>query len=596
MPAELDPSVVTGSITTGPVEAISGALPMMPVTNAGNGRRQVTIEGCRIAGHAGGARVPVGRVSAVEAVLLTSEPAQLRARAVVTSPSQQITVIDLAPLDEHRFRAPFVPAELGVHQVRIEAWVDHPAMWLEQAVARVVEGTAGGLTLQRGSAILFGASLRANHGDREVLGLASKLLAAADHPALLQSEQVRHAVVLAGLYPDIDMVTVETSWHPVQAQPTYAASGAWCVVAPPATEPADAMAVLAAALERAAQLGLDVVCVDLTDGGREGCGLVGPDPAVLEGWRDLACRARSRGVHLGVRLGMGCDEAHPWRRDNPWWFKGQEGDGGAVGDLDFETQDWGALWHAVESLWQSWLEVGVDAFVVHAPHKAPIRFWDWLVPTLRRRDLNLVVGTTGLEDPLIGRRLGGSGVDLVFLDCAPACWSRPVAGEDGLDTDDAHHDAEPSQARAGRWVAATSPAPPTGDWLRAVLFAGLSGASYATEVAIGDLLSDSAAPFEVLVNLHAWRQGTAAPLRRVDTGDEAHLVVLAALDVADRAVIVPAGAEPARARQLLDELLWRGGTPDHGWLDVLAGVVVDAEHLLPEGALPARLLVPLPPA
>ena len=73
-------------------------------------------------------------------------------------------------------------------------------------------------------------------------------------------------------------------------------------------------------------------------------------------------------------------------------------------------------------------------------------------------------------------------------------------------------------------------------------------------------------------------------------------MVLAALDVADRAVIVPAGAEPARARQLLDELLWRGGTPDHGWLDVLAGVVVDAEHLLPEGALPARLLVPLPPA
>ena len=591
MQAVLDPTLTGPIAITGQIEPISGAVPMMPVTNAGNGRRQVTIEEYRLAGHRGDARVPVGRVCTVEALLLTAEPARLRARAVVTSPSDETTVIDLVPIDAHRFRAPFVPAELGAHRVRIEGWVDHPAMWLDQALARVADGTAGGLTLQRGSAILFGASLRAVHGDREALAMASKLLDGADHPALLQSEQVLRAVDVAGRHPDIDTVTVETTWHEVLVQPAHAAAGAWCAVTLPPGDVAAAMGVLDAALERAAQLGFDVLCVDLTGGGRDDQGLAGPAPAAADAWRDLAGRARSRGLHLGVRLGMGCEPDHPWRRDSPWWFK-QDPDTGATSELDIETQDWGALWHAIESLWQQWLDVGVDAFAVHRPQHAPIRFWDWLVPTLRRRELNLVVASTGLDDPLVARRFGASGFDLVFLDSVPATWAHAVDGADGFDVVPAD---DPAQARVGRWVADESPADAPGDWLRAVAFAGCSGWSYAVTFPLEELLEGPGGDLDVLVHLHAWRHGSAGPLSRVTPPDDTDVVVLAAHDATERGVIVAAGADGERTRRRVAELVARSAGPDHGWLDVLEGVVVDRAHLVPD-ALPARLLVPLPPA
>lgn len=594
MQAETDPALTGPVAITGQIEPISGAVPMMPVTNAGNGRRQVTIEEYRLAGHKGDARVPVGRTAVVETLLLTAEPARLRARAVVQSPSDETTVVDLVAVDAHRFRSPFVPKELGAHRVRIEGWVDHPAMWLDQALARVAEGTAGGLTLQRGSAILFGASLRAVHGDREALAMASRLLEGADHPALLQSEQVVRAVDIAGRYPDIDTVTVETSWHEVLVQPAHAAAGAWCAVELPGGDPAVAASSLDAALERAAQLGFDVLCVDLTEGGRPDRGLVAPAPDTIDAWRDLADRARSRGLHLGVRIGMGCDADHPWRREAPWWFRQQEPGEAGPSELDTETQDWGSLWHAIESLWQQWLDAGIEAFVVHRPQHAAIRFWDWLVPTLRRRQLQLVVASTGLEDPLVARRLGASGFDLVFLECPAGSWSAAVPGAEGLDEIAGAPTDEPAQARVGRWVGDGRDAATPGDWLRGVAFAGASGWSYAVSFPLGELLEPTGGDLDVLVHLHAWRHGSNGPLRRISAPDEP-VVVLAGGDTNDRAVIVAAGADEVVAARRVRELVSAGTLPGQGWLDVLEGVVIEHDRLLPD-ALPARLLVPLPPS
>ena len=182
----------------------------------------------------------------------------------------------------------------------------------------------------------------------------------------------------------------------------------------------------------------------------------------------------------------------------------------------------------------------------------------------------------------------------MFVACEPASWAHPPRPDSVLDDLDREHGAEPSQARVGRWVAGAAMAGVDHDWLRALVFAGLSGSSYAMEVSLAHLLGEHATTFDILVNLHAWRRGAGGPLRPVDSIGSDHLVVLAAEDGPDRAVIVPSGADPTEARALLDRLPWYGhGT---GWLDVLAGVVVDTDRLLPDDSLPARLLVPLPPA
>ncbi len=52
--------------------------------------------------------------------------------------------------------------------------------------------------------------------------------------------------------------------------------------------------------------------------------------------------------------------------------------------LDFETDDWQAMWDELKSIFLFWIEKGIQIFRVDNPHTKSINFWGWVIGEIRR--------------------------------------------------------------------------------------------------------------------------------------------------------------------------------------------------------------------
>jgi starch synthase (maltosyl-transferring) len=81
-------------------------------------------------------------------------------------------------------------------------------------------------------------------------------------------------------------------------------------------------------------------------------------------------------------------------KEHPQWFKHRP-DGSIryaenppkkyedIYPVDFETDDWKALWLEVERVVRHWIDQGVHIFRVDNPHTKHLAFWEWLIASVR---------------------------------------------------------------------------------------------------------------------------------------------------------------------------------------------------------------------
>jgi len=96
-----------------------------------------------------------------------------------------------------------------------------------------------------------------------------------------------------------------------------------------------------------------------------------------------------------------CSPDHPWVKQHPEWFRHRP-DGSIryaenppkqyqdIYPLDFETEDWAALWREVRHVIEFWMDHGVRIFRVDNPHTKPFRFWQWLISSTRERHPDVI--------------------------------------------------------------------------------------------------------------------------------------------------------------------------------------------------------------
>ncbi|HLF76572.1 MAG TPA: alpha-1,4-glucan--maltose-1-phosphate maltosyltransferase, partial [Dehalococcoidia bacterium] len=89
-----------------------------------------------------------------------------------------------------------------------------------------------------------------------------------------------------------------------------------------------------------------------------------------------------------------CAPDHPWVKEHPQWFK-HRADGSIrfaenppklyqdIYPIDFETEDWQALWQALEGVFRFWIDQGVRIFRVDNPHTKPFAFWERTLGNLK---------------------------------------------------------------------------------------------------------------------------------------------------------------------------------------------------------------------
>lgn len=131
-------------------------------------------------------------------------------------------------------------------------------------------------------------------------------------------------------------------------------------------------------------------------GGKEG-GHTAIDPA-LGTFKDFAAlvkAARALNMKLALDIAFQCAPDHPWVKDHPSWFR-KRADGSIqyaenppkkyqdIYPLDFESEDWRALWEELKNVILFWAKKGVRIFRVDNPHTKSFAFWEWCIREISR--------------------------------------------------------------------------------------------------------------------------------------------------------------------------------------------------------------------
>jgi starch synthase (maltosyl-transferring) len=114
----------------------------------------------------------------------------------------------------------------------------------------------------------------------------------------------------------------------------------------------------------------------------------------LKDFDRLVAAARDEGLEIALDFAIQCSPDHPWLRAHPEWFN-RRPDGTLkyaenppkryqdIYNVNFEAEDWPALWEALREVVLHWCRHGVRAFRVDNPHTKSVPFWEWLIREVR---------------------------------------------------------------------------------------------------------------------------------------------------------------------------------------------------------------------
>jgi len=115
----------------------------------------------------------------------------------------------------------------------------------------------------------------------------------------------------------------------------------------------------------------------------------------LEDFHHFIDCAKEHGLEIAMDIAFQCTPDHPYVQHHPQWFRSRP-DGSIqhaenppkkyqdIYPIDFESDDWKALWQELKSVIEYWCEQGVRIFRVDNPHTKAIPFWQWVIGEVKK--------------------------------------------------------------------------------------------------------------------------------------------------------------------------------------------------------------------
>ena len=140
----------------------------------------------------------------------------------------------------------------------------------------------------------------------------------------------------------------------------------------------------------------------------------------LADFRAFRTQAEGYGLRVALDLAFQCAPDHPYVRDHPQWFRHRP-DGTIqyaenppkkyqdIYPLDFETDDWEALWQELRSVVIFWIDQGVNLFRIDNPHTKAFAFWEWLIADIKAQYPETLFLAEAFTRPLVMHRLAKLG-------------------------------------------------------------------------------------------------------------------------------------------------------------------------------------------
>jgi starch synthase (maltosyl-transferring) len=322
----------------------------------------------------------------------------------------------MTELGNDRWAASFTPDTCGVWCYRLEAWVDPVASFQWELRRKLEAGQEDFFSELAEGAVLF------------------------------QRDDVTvEEALAAGPGPQLELTRSQTANVDVDRE--LARFGAWYELFPRSW---GGFAGVAKQLPRFAELGFDVLylppihpigrtnrkgrnnalvaaagdpgspwAIGSDEGGHTA---IAPELGTLEEFEQLVAAARDHGLEIALDYAIQFSPDHPWLRDRPEWFH-RRPDGTLkyaenppkryqdVYNVNFDSESWEELWHALRDVLFFWVDRGVRVFRVDNPHTKPVPFWEWLIGELRLRDPEVILLAEAFTRPAMMTTLGKTGFD-----------------------------------------------------------------------------------------------------------------------------------------------------------------------------------------
>ena len=145
-----------------------------------------------------------------------------------------------------------------------------------------------------------------------------------------------------------------------------------------------------------------------------------PELGTLEDFQHLVAAAKKSGLEIALDIAFQCSPDHPWVKEHPKWFR-KRADGSIqyaenppkkyqdIYPLDFESEDWGALWDGLKRVFTFWIEQGVRIFRVDNPHTKAFPFWEWVIGEIKREHRDVLFLAEAFTRPRVMERLAKLG-------------------------------------------------------------------------------------------------------------------------------------------------------------------------------------------
>ena len=407
-----------------------------------------------------GGRFPIKRIAgesiAIEAHCFTDGHDKLRVvlrwKSIGAADEYEV---DMQPRPNDVWLAEFTPPCAGRYRYTVMAWVDHFGSWRRELERRDDPADIR-IALRSGAALIDAAAARASASDAVILTEWSfQLRAAAADAGTDSSAQKALALDAAragilGRYADRSLAATSSlevvvdrkraafsSWYElfprsagvqpgrhgtfrdVEARLPYLAGMGFDVLYFPPIHPIGRIHRKGANNSLAARP-LDVGspwAIGAAEGGHKD---ILPQLGTLGDFHRLLAKARDSGIEIALDLAFQCAPDHPYVKEHPSWFKHRP-DGSIqyaenppkkyqdIYPLDFETQDWRAMWEELKSIVDYWIAQGVRIFRVDNPHTKAFDFWEWLIDAIKRVQPDVIFLAEAFTRPKVMHRLAKLG-------------------------------------------------------------------------------------------------------------------------------------------------------------------------------------------
>jgi starch synthase (maltosyl-transferring) len=363
------------------------------------------------------------------------------------------TELEMEELVNDRWRAEFVPRELGLYEFTLEAWVDAFASWRSGLEKKVAAGLDVSSELLEGAELVRAAAERACGSDpRWLRDRAAEIGGASDPKRRAQVALAEELQAAMRRHPDRSRSTTYGRIPRVDAERERARIGAWYEMFPRSASPdpcrPGTFADCAERLPYVADMGFDVLYLPPVHpigathrkgpnntptaapgdpgspwgiGAKEGGhAAVHPELGTLADFDALVARANALGLEIALDIAFQCSPDHPWVREHPDWFRHRP-DGTIqyaenppkkyqdIYPIHFDTPSWPELWDALLADALFWVERGVRIFRVDNPHTKPFRFWEWWIREIRAKHPDVLFLSEAFTRPKVMRQLAKSG-------------------------------------------------------------------------------------------------------------------------------------------------------------------------------------------